>query len=70
MNSSKEMLKKLVEELPETKTGEAIDYLLFLKERAEQDLYLSEKEEEQIWDLIKTEERLKAEDVKKCYKSL
>ena len=65
MNTSKELLKRLVDELPETKTGQAIEYLLFLKMREEQELYISEKEEEEIWERVVNEDKISAEEVKK-----
>ncbi len=65
MSTPKELLKRLVDELPESKTGQAIEYLLFLKTREEQELYISEKEEEEIWERIVNEDKVSAEEVKK-----
>ena len=49
MNTAKDILKKLIADLPETKTGQAIDFLLYLRNKPEQDLYISVKEEEEVW---------------------
>ncbi len=65
MNTAKEIIKKLVDELPETKTGQAIDFLLYLKNKPEQDLTMSLKEEEEIWALIENDERISSNEVKK-----
>jgi len=65
MNTVKEIIKKLVDELPETKTGQAIDFLLYLKNKPEQDLTMSLKEEEEIWALIENDERISSNEVKK-----
>jgi len=65
VSTPKELLKRLVDELPESKTGQAIEYLLFLKTREEQELYISEKEEEEIWERIVNEDKVSAEEVKK-----
>ena len=65
MNTAKEIIKKLVDELPETKTGQAIDFLLYLKNKPEQDLTMSLKEEEEIWALIANDERISSSEVKK-----
>ncbi len=37
MNTAKERIIKLIEEIPENKAGEIIDFLLYLKGREEQD---------------------------------
>ena len=63
MNTAKDIIQKLVEEMPETKAGELIDFLLFLKERKDQDLYLGVKEEEELWNIIKHDERVSSEKV-------
>ena len=65
MNTAKEIIKKLIDELPETKTGQAIDFLLYLKNKPEQDLTMSLKEEEEIWALIENDERISSNEVKK-----
>ena len=54
LNTVKDIIKKFVDEIPESKAGEVIDFLLYLKNKKEQDLYLEIKEEEEIWELIKT----------------
>ncbi len=65
MNTSNiDLLKKLVDDLPETKAGQAIEYLLFLKMREETELNISEKEEKEIWERISSEEKLNAQEVK------
>lgn len=61
MNTAKEVIKKLVDELPETKAGEVIDFLLFLKDKKEQELVLKADEEEEIWYLINNDERISSE---------
>lgn len=63
MNSAKEIIMRLVDEIPETKAGEIIDFLLYLKNKKEQDLYLEPDEEEEIWNLIENDERICAEKV-------
>ena len=63
MNTAKDIIKKLVDEIPESKAGEVIDFLLYLKNKKEQDLYLDSQEEEEIWNLIKTDERVPSEKV-------
>lgn len=65
MNTAKDILKKLIADLPETKTGQAIDFLLYLRNKPEQDLYISVKEEEEVWNLIRTDERVSSNEVKK-----
>ncbi len=68
VNTAKDTIKKLVDELPETKAGQLIDYLLFLKNKKDDDLYLDSQEEEEIWNLIQTDERISDEQVKKLLK--
>lgn len=64
MNTAKDIIQKLVEEMPETKADEIIDFLLFLKERKDQELYLGIKEEEELWNIINNDERVSSEKVK------
>ena len=61
---AKDYIHRLVDDLPETKTGQLIDYILFLKSQEDQVLYMDSKEEEEIWDLIKNDERMTANQVK------
>ena len=68
MNTAKDVIKKLIDEIPESKAGEVIDFLLYLKSKKEQDLYLDPKEEEEIWNLIKTDERVSSEKVSELLK--
>ena len=63
MNTAKDMIMKLVDEIPETKAGEIIDFLLYLKTKEEQVLYLDKIEEEELEELIKTDERIPSEKV-------
>jgi hypothetical protein len=70
MSYNKEKLLKLIEDLPEIKVGQAIEYLKFLKESSEQALYMSKKEENEIRQRIETEERMKSEDVKRLLEEL
>lgn len=63
LNTAREIIKKLVDEIPESKAGEVIDFLLYIKGRKESELYLEVQEEEEIWNLIKTDERIPAEKV-------
>jgi hypothetical protein len=70
MSNNKEKLLKLIVDLPEIKVGQAIEYLQFLKESSEQELYMSKKEENEIWQRIETEERMKPEDVKRVLEEL
>lgn len=65
MNTAKELIHKMVDEIPETKAGAVIDFLLFIKNKKEESLYLDEKEENEIWNLIKNDERVPVEKVKK-----
>ena len=69
MNTAKDMIIKLVEEIPETKAGEVIDFLLYLKNKKEQDLYL-EADEEEIWNLIKNDERIPSDKVNKLLEGM
>ena len=64
MNTAKDRIKKLVDELPESKAGEVIDFLLYLKTKSEQELYLTPGEEEDIWYKIKNDERISSAEVK------
>ena len=64
MNTAKDIIQKLVDEIPETKAGEVIDFLMFLKGKKEQDLYLSPKEEEEMWHIIKNDERISYDKAK------
>lgn len=68
MNTAKDIIKKLIDELPETKAGEIIDFLLYLKNRKEQELFLSHDEEEEIWYLINNDERISSEKVNELIK--
>ena len=68
LNTAKDIILKLVDEMPETKAGEVIDFLLYLKEKRDQELYLTVNEEEDIWNQIKTEERISSEEVKQLLK--
>jgi hypothetical protein len=63
LNTAKELILKLIDDLPETKAGEVIDFLLYLKGKKEQELYLDPQEEEELWHLIQNEERIPAEKV-------
>jgi hypothetical protein len=65
MNTAKDLIKKLVDEIPESKAGEVIDFLLYLKNRKDQDLTFEENEEEEIWNLINNDEKISSEEVKK-----
>ncbi len=65
MNTVKDTIKKMVDELPETKAGQLIDYLLFLKNKEDDELYLDSKEENEIWNLIQTDERMPDKQVKR-----
>lgn len=68
MNTAKDLLKQLIDELPETKAGQLIDYLLFLKNKEDQLLHLNNDEEEEIWKLIKNDERIPSDQVKQLIK--
>lgn len=70
MNTAREFIKKLVDEIPESKAGEVIDFLLYLKERKESDLHLELQEEEEIWNLIRTDERIPSEKVNELLKGV
>ena len=68
VNTGKDTIKKLVDDLPETKAGQLIDYLLFLKNKNDDDLYLDLQEEEEIWNLIQNDERMSDKQVEKLLK--
>ena len=68
MNTAKDLLKQLIDELPETKAGQLIDYLLFLKNKEDQLLHLNNDEEEEIWKLIKNDEKIPSDQVKQLIK--
>ena len=70
MNTAKEIIKKLVDEIPESKAGEVIDFLLYLKGKKETNLYLDPQEEEEIWNLIKTDARIPSEKVDNILKGV
>jgi hypothetical protein len=63
INTAKDIIKKLIDEIPESKAGKVIDFLLYLKNKKEQDLYLDSQEEEEIWNLIKTDERVSQDKI-------
>lgn len=65
MNTAKDRIKKLVDEIPESKAGEVINFLLYLKTKSEQELYLTPEEEEEIWNGIKNDERMDSDEVKR-----
>jgi hypothetical protein len=65
MNTAKDLIKKLVDNIPESKAGEVIDFLLYLKNKKEQDLSYEENEEEELWGLIENDERISENDLKK-----
>ena len=65
MNTAKDRIRKLIDELPETKAGEVIDFLLYLKTKDEQDLYLSVEEESTLWENINSGERISSEEAKR-----
>lgn len=64
MNTAKDIIKKLVDEMPETKAGEVIDFLLFLKSREESELIMEDAEEEEILELLEKEEKYTMEQAK------
>ncbi len=64
INTAKDRIKKLVDEMPESKAGEIIDFLLYLKSKSEQELYLTSEEEKEIWGNIKNDQRMSSADVK------
>jgi hypothetical protein len=68
MNTAKDIIIKLIDEIPETKAGEIIDFLIYLKNKKEPELYLDSQEEEEIWNLIKTDERVSSEKVDELLK--
>jgi hypothetical protein len=60
----KEKIIDLIDTIPEAKAGEVIDFLLYLKNKNSEELYLESQEEEDIWNLIKTDDRISSEEVK------
>ena len=64
MNTAKQRIKKLIDEIPETKAGEVINFLLYLKSKPEEELYLPPEEEEEIWYNIENDERMSSKEVK------
>lgn len=65
MNTARDIILKLLEEIPEAKMGEIIDFLEYLKHKQELDLLLDKSEEEELWNLIQNDERISAEEVNK-----
>lgn len=65
MNTAKEIILKLIDEIPETKAGEVIDFLEYLKHKPEQELLLENEEERELWELIKTDERISEKEINK-----
>ena len=65
MNTAKETILKLIDEIPETKAGEIIDFLEYLKQKQEQELLLEDSEEKELWGLIKNDGRVSSEEVNK-----
>lgn len=63
MNTAKDRIKKLVDELPETKAGEVMDFLLYLKSKNEQETFMTVEEE--IWNSINNDSRISSEEVKR-----
>lgn len=63
MNSAKELLNKLLKDIPETKVGEVIDFIMYLKNKKDPELFLEKEEEEEIWNLIETDEKVSSEEV-------
>ena len=59
MNKAKEIILKLIDEIPESKAGEVIDFLEYLKHKQEQELILEDSEEKELWELIKNDDRLR-----------
>ena len=68
MNTAKERIIKLIDEIPETKAGEVIDFLMYLKDKKENELYLDIQEEDELWNLINTDERISSEEVEELLK--
>ncbi len=68
MNTAKDRIKRLVDEIPETKAGEVIDFLLYLKSKNEQETFLTVEEEEEIWGAINNDERISSQEVKRLLK--
>jgi hypothetical protein len=65
LNTARELIIKLIDEIPENKAGEVIDFLQFLKNKNEQELYLDPEEEEEILNLLKTDDRVSSIEVNK-----
>lgn len=65
MNTAKEIIMRLVNDIPETKAGEVIDFLTYLKNKEEQELVLDSREEQELWDIIENDERVSSEEVSK-----
>lgn len=65
MNTAKDRIKKLVDELPEAKAGEVINFLLYLKSKNEQETFMTVEEEEEIWNSINNDSRISSEEVKR-----
>ncbi len=69
MNSAaKDIIVKLVDELPETKVGEVIDFIRFLNSKNEHELLFTPKEEEEIWNLLNTDDRISSDKVKELFR--
>jgi hypothetical protein len=65
LHTAKDLIKKVIDHIPESKVGEVIDFLLYLKNKKEQDLSYEENEEEELWGLIENDERISENDLKK-----
>ncbi len=65
LNTAKITILKLIEEIPETKAGEIIDFLEYLKQKKEYDLFIDEDEENELWNLIENDERISLEQAEK-----
>jgi len=63
MNTAKKRIIQLIDELPESRAGEVIDFLEFLSQRKDQELVLDADEEEDLWNRIRTEETVSGKDV-------
>ena len=65
MNTAKKIILRLIDEIPESKAGEVIDFLEYLKHKQEPELILEDSEEKELWELIKNDDRVSAQEVNK-----
>jgi len=65
MNTARSLISKLADDIPESKIGEAIDFLLYLRDKeTEEPLLLMEDEETELKKAIAKDERFTLQEAK------